>query len=694
VRPNAKASFAGSTLGSGTRRGRIGLACLCVLGLAAFLGSSAPSAGAQGCPNDPRSGPSANLPDCRAYEMTSPPEKAGQQVLGTDGLEIVGPIAAQNGQTSTFNTQGAIPESVSSGLVSTYLTRRGASGWSYENISPPLEPYGFIIASLYFAFTPDLQKGVIFGAWNPPLTPDASEGTSNNYIRDLTTGAYRLLTPGLPPNEGEVFVSTRALSDDGSHVVFSSPQETGECGPPAASDFLCDWNAATGVPILVARAPVTNEPLPGVANIAGPGFSGQKWRRPISADGSHIFFENGGEGCGICVRINGATTQIVSPPGSTFQAASSDGSIAYVTDPASNGALERYDVNADVLTPITEAADEVQGVLGTSADGSRVYFVAKGELAPGATAGMNNLYLWTQGAGFTFIATGTTSSIFTNNYSKFGASNSRVTPDGMHLAFTANNSLTGYPDNGNSEAYLYSAATGALVCASCNPSGEPATSGAFITGTSDEIGYEPHNLSDDGRYLFFTTDEALVPRDVNITEDVYRYDAASGQLALISPGTDKFDDPFTDAGASGNNAFFVTHRPLVGIDEDEVADLYDARVGGGLASQNPPAPAAPCTGTECRGQSSSPNLAPPAAATAVGRGNVTQRQNCSKLGREAKKLSNRAKKLRRHAKQAKRNGKSKVAKKRNKKATRLAKRARSKSKSAKRCRKANRRASK
>ena len=445
MRRHAKVSIAGSTQGSGMRRGRYGWACLFVLGLAAFLGSSAPSAGAQACPNDPRSGASVNLPDCRAYEMTSPPEKAGQQVLGTDGLEIVGPLTAQNGAASTFNTQGAIPGSVSSGLVSTYLTRRGASGWSSENISPPLEPYGFIIASLYFAFTPDLQKGVIFGGWNPPLTPDASPGTSNSYLRDLTTGAYRLLTPGFPPNEGEIFASTVALSDDGSHVVFTSPQETGSCGPPAPSSFLCDWSAATGVPILVGRAPVTNEVLPGVVNIAGPGFSGQAWRRPISADGSRIFFENGGEGCGICVRINEATTQIVSPPGSTFQAASSDGSIAYITNPASNGALEWYDVNADVLTPITEAADEVQGVLGTSTDGSRIYFVAKGELAPGATAGMNNLYLWTQGGGFTFIATGNTNNIFKNNYSTFGASNSRVTPDGMHLAFTANNSLTGYP---------------------------------------------------------------------------------------------------------------------------------------------------------------------------------------------------------------------------------------------------------
>ena len=81
VRRHAKASFAGSTQGSGIRRGRLGLICLCVLGLAAFLGSSAPSAGAQACPNEGfRNGPSANLPDCRAYELVTPADKEGQEV--------------------------------------------------------------------------------------------------------------------------------------------------------------------------------------------------------------------------------------------------------------------------------------------------------------------------------------------------------------------------------------------------------------------------------------------------------------------------------------------------------------------------------------------------------------------------------------------------------------------------------------
>ena len=44
---------------------------------------------------------------------------------------------------------------------------------------------------------------------------------------------------------------------------------------------------------------------------------------------------------------------------------------------------------------------------------------------------------------------------------------------------------------------------------------------------------------------------------------------------------------FVDASASGNDAFFLTREQLVGIDTDDQIDLYDARVGGGLAEPEP-----------------------------------------------------------------------------------------------------------
>jgi hypothetical protein len=701
------------------RRGRLGLACLCVFGPAALLGSGAPATGAaEACPNEAfRVGPSADLPDCRAYELVSPPEKGGQQVFDREEANggvsggLLNPVAARNGASVAYTTLSSpLPGSTSGGFISAYLARRTASGWSSEQISPPIGETVPAVGNFRVTTVPGLDeeftKSIVVGWFDDPLTPDASVDTANLYLRDNANGSFRLLSVGAPAGlEGVQWGSAPTASSgfgssaDASHVVFTSPPELTPDSAAASSPYLYDWSAARGALSLVGRAPLTDEVLTTLVHLE------PVRQRPVSADGSRIFFGGGGSGCGVCIRIDAATTQVVSAPGSTFWFASSDGSLAYIT--TSGDELKRYDVNADELGP--SLGGEVQGVLGTSADGSRVYFVSKEDLIPGeknsegdeAEATKNNLYLWTddgtaEGA-ITFIATGNTSSVFIDNWEEHHPDtvpSSRVTPDGMHLAFTANNSLTGYPNGGNSEAYLYSTATGRLVCASCNPIAAP-TSGASIDGFFvDTMPRLPQNLSDDGSLLFFNTKEALVPRDSNNLVDAYEYDAVSGEVALISTGTANENTPFADAGASGNDAFLRTHQQLVGIDQEEAADIYDARVGGGLASQYLSS-SPPCTGDGCRGATSpAPSQANAASAAFAGKGNLSSKQHCIKLGRESKKLSKRAKVLRKHARQVKRNGKSGLAKKRNGKATRLAKHAGNKSKSAKKCRKRNRGASK
>ena len=678
MRRHARASFAGSTKGSGMRRGLLGLVCLCVLGLAAFLGSSAPSAGAAACPNEAfRGGPSANLPDCRAYEMVTPANMEGQEPFPRPNVTTPPPTVSPDGETVIWSAFDSFGEAESSGANSIFLSARGAD-WSTESISPPLDPFPFLAATFPQGFTEGLDKYVVQAGLEPPLTAGASTNSPNMYVRNNTDRSYQLVSVGLPADLVKVSVtSAPAASADAGHVVLVSPEElAGDCGAPAKKSYLCDWNAATGTVSLIGRAPVTDEVLTTSAvSLAGPHY-----RHSVSADGSRIFFKGGGEGCGVCVRINGATTHIVTETGA-FQIASTDGSVAYVTEGED---LKRYDVAADELS--AAIAGEVQGVLGASADGSRVYFVSKEEIGGSGTPGENNLYLWTQGAGFKFVATGDIGS----------SGNSRVTPDGMHLAFQM-----------DEEVYLYSAASGELACASCKPSGEPATQPSYIiSGPAIVYGRLPRNLSDDGRYLFFTTDEAKVPRDTNNLGDVYVYDAARGELGLISPGTDvcgavcgnvpeNTNNPFGDASASGNDVFFITREPLVPTDVDtEIIDIYNARVNGGLASQNPPPEQPPCTGQGCRGETSTPSLAGAASAGFVGKGNISAKQNCNKLGREAKKLSKRAKRLRKNAKKVKKAGNASRAKKLNKKSNRLSKQARNKSKSAKKCRKRNKGASK
>src|SRR5262249_27761794 len=74
-----------------------------------------------------------------------------------------------------------------------------------------------------------------------------------------------------------------------------------------------------------------------------------------------------------------------------------------------------------------------------------------------------------------------------------------------------------------------------------------------------------------------------------------------GCLYLISIGKSKYPSLFADASTSGNDVFFFTRDKLVGQDEDELQDVYDARVGGGLKSQFPEPPV-PCEGLDaCHG---------------------------------------------------------------------------------------------
>ena len=73
--------------------------------------------------------------------------------------------------------------------------------------------------------------------------------------------------------------------------------------------------------------------------------------------------------------------------------------------------LYRWDANAPEgqrLSAISPDPLGQPGLLGpavVSDDATSVYFVARGELAPGATRGAPNLYLWKQGQGVRYIAT-------------------------------------------------------------------------------------------------------------------------------------------------------------------------------------------------------------------------------------------------------------------------------------------------
>jgi len=125
-------------------------------------------------------------------------------------------------------------------------------------------------------------------------------------------------------------------------------------------------------------------------------------------------------------------------------------------------------------------------------------------------------------------------------------------------------------------------------------------------------------MTGDGRYVYFNTEEALVPQDTNGVTDAYEYNTATGRLSLVSTGTGEDGAWFVDASEDGHDVFIATHQQLSGWDPDRLDDLYDVRVEGGLPE--PPPPSAPCSGDACQG---TPSAAPSfsVASGFVGLGN-------------------------------------------------------------------------
>jgi hypothetical protein len=360
-----------------------------------------------------------------------------------------------------------------------------------------------------------------------------------------------------------------------------------------------------------------------------------------------------------------------------FWAASAGGSVVYFTskaaltkeshtgpEPANPGNdLYRYDLESRTLTDLTpdaynEEGDQeangasVLGVVGASEDGSYVYFVADGRLAQGASAGDPNLYVWhgatADSGSVQFIATlaapdpdteeqenielmfqgpGVQYHSDVEDWTKWPSiSQAYVTPDGRHLAFMSVEPLTGYDNEDNAgeavhEVFEYNAENGELACASCDPSGVKPLGSAFIGARLDERAstpfHQPRSLSDDGSRLFFSSPDALAGAAGGAVK-LFEYE--NGAIQLISGTEAGGEAVFLDASASGNDVFFATRERLVPTDTDELLDVYDARVDGGLpAPDQPPS----CAGTTCQEQlPAAPTLVAPLSASFVGLGNL------------------------------------------------------------------------
>jgi hypothetical protein len=666
------------------------------------------------------------LPDGRQWELVSSPEKYGALLKPTESLSVGGlqQASVDGGGISYLASTPTEVEPPGSTGYEQVLSTRGADGWASRDIGLPHEAGGpdTTGGEEYHAFSEDLSLAVVhpYYGFIEQLSPAASEQTAylrtdfqngnpsdlceSSCFRPLVTGCPAAGTTcrpavqeaaNVPPgtniaNEGPRAENSKCQSvcgpvfaeatPDLSHIVFTSflPLSSEAIGNPFETTWLYEW---TG----------------GQLTFIGVGLLGDDSgaaRHAISDDGSRVIFENDGGFYGVKMRATTGAKSVleIAPDYAHFEIASSDDSKVFYTDSA-GGDLHECEVaeSAPGVLQCSRRIDltpngRVSTVLGASKDGSYVYFVADGSLAPGAVPGncaniaapepkVCNLYVYHDGeTKLIGVLSGADELDWKTGAEGEDRSLARVSPDGEWLTFMSQQNLTGYdtrdaitgtPDQ---EVYLYNARSGQLVCVSCDPSGarpvgkvEKAdageasiaarvppwtdTGGGEFTG-GDVARHQPRYMTADGR-VFFDSNDALVPQDVNGAEDVYEYEPAGvgtcttssvtyserslGCIDLISSGTSSAESVFLDASESGGDVFFLTNANLASQDFDTAPDIYDAHECTSV-SPCPPTPAAVPPACD-NGDACKPSPTPqptifgaPASSTFSGAGNVAPSQ--------------------------------------------------------------------
>ena len=385
---------------------RISLAGVLTAAVAAsawlLVGGAASSANAAGdpCANaDARTGVGRNLPDCRAYELVTPPElktipQTGPGGFGgtTGGDLFNSPPTTPAGDGFMFQVGGsALPGLPGNGRVNQYFAERGAAGWTSTPSSPDgtqvdYPGIGGFSADHGYAANVALRKS---GA-EPQLSLDLDPSTffpSTSWIR-YPDGVYHLTGEGTIPTDPDTDGYDNGFIDDiharadwisagGEHIIFdtldqgSTPLQLTEDAPadgtPAVYDRTADGLHV--VSLLPGEVTPTNKAL----------FKGS------SADGSTVLFSIGSE---LYARVNDAKTLDLGAV--TAAGISADGSVVYYKDA---GNISSIDTASEQVTPVVSTGDAKPVLLGP--DGGHFYFLSGQQLdgPSNGSPGGNNLYV-------------------------------------------------------------------------------------------------------------------------------------------------------------------------------------------------------------------------------------------------------------------------------------------------------------
>ncbi len=588
------------------------------------------TSGSANCSNVGLVGFSAALPDCRGYELVSSAVEEGETYVpsgpkptGELATELPFRAAADGNAVAYAADPGLHGGNGSAGieLGNEYLARRGAQfgvgGWENNDITPPLaegEAASFTSEEKYTAFSPDLSIGIFDTAEEPLASAAEPQGPPNCWVMyEHTAGDERnhalFANTQTPGNCGSAKGSTETFlfageSRDHAQLFFQTQGALTPGTTESGSEGNNLYDSIGGTPRLVSLLPDGSVAFhatfggPSMLTHNSPDFSGA-----ISAEGTKVFWtdlasggrvylrENPGRpesplgAKGECLLAEDGCTVAISVGPAKFWTATPDGRYVFYTE---GEQLWRFDTNTSTREPVATAgvkpgeAAGVKGVIGASADGASVYFVA--EAAIGSQAGSNgapearkceeasegspefqeeeegrrlpvgrgcNLYLWRTGKPVVYV--GVLSAKDDNRVldlraeaqgqvngdwaPELGARTAAVTGDGTHLVFASSQPLTGYVvgaagrlnKGGPFEVFVYNATSGRISCASCSPTGAPVDAAGLAAGftylpVSSSNTFMRRWMNQSGTRVFFDTSQPLASSDGNGTQDVYEWE--------------------------------------------------------------------------------------------------------------------------------------------------------------------------
>jgi len=418
------------------------------------------------CPNQQfRSGASANLPDCRAYELVSPLDKNNGDIHAFTELDDYSrgnapsrvDQAALDGGAITYSSARAFGDAKGAPWNSQYLSHRDpATGWSTHSVNPPREAvslYEFDLETFFKGFSEDLCSAWFLQDTDLALLPGAPPGVPNLYrLKTCGEGGYELLTSVAPTEPAPGFnkaiegrssrysPTVQGFSADGTISVFKAPAKLTADASEADiyQTYLTDEDGLHLVSVLPSGKAAKTHSSVGTAQSTSKKRLFDSVAGAVSADASRVFWSaeiaeppvsihSGGSGKGpsrLYLRINPTRAQSKVSKSECKEAAKactvqiSEGAATFLSaDPQGTKALymEGKDLyELDVAKAIayeagasTLIAHNAVGILGSSEDLSRVYFGSEEDLdgSGPAVAGKPNLYLREAGGATVFIAT-------------------------------------------------------------------------------------------------------------------------------------------------------------------------------------------------------------------------------------------------------------------------------------------------